>query len=182
MSGPQTTSGGNESCRYWAFISYSSKDKKWARWLHRKIETYGIPAQLVSHPTPVGHPAPKRFHPLFHDRAELPASSDLGAAIEDALQASRYLIVICSPNAAQSKWVNKEIRTFQEFHGQRRILAMIVDGEPNSGGAKECFPPAIRAIEPIAADARPEADGKRDAKLKLLAGMLGVTFDALRTT
>lgn len=30
--------------RYWAFISYSSKDKQWGRWLHRAIETYGIPA------------------------------------------------------------------------------------------------------------------------------------------
>ena len=33
--------------RYWAFISYSSRDKSWARWLHRAIETYGIPAQLI---------------------------------------------------------------------------------------------------------------------------------------
>ena len=51
--------------QYWAFISYSSRDKAWGRWLHRAIETYGIPAQLVSHPTPAGHPAAKRCRPYF---------------------------------------------------------------------------------------------------------------------
>src|SRR5438128_5121839 len=96
-----------EDYRYWAFISYSSKDAAWARWLHRAIETYGIPAQLVSHHTPVGEPAPKRFHPLFRDRDELPASTDLGAQVKNALRASRFLIVVCSPTAAQSRWVNK---------------------------------------------------------------------------
>ena len=180
MNKTQKVSEADGSFRYWAFISYSTKDKKWARWLHRSIETYGIPTQLVSHPTPAGHPAPKRFHPLFHDRAELPASADLGAVIEEALHASRYLIVVCSPNAAKSRWVNKEIETFQKLHRHGRILAIIVDGEPNHGGEEGCFPPALRSTEPIAADARPEADGKNNARLKLLAGMLGVSFDALK--
>lgn len=166
--------------RYWAFISYSNKDKKWALWVHRAIETYGIPAQFVNHPTPVGHLAPKRFHPLFRDRAELPAASSLGPQIAEALRASRYLIVICSPHAARSPWVNKEIITFQQFERHERILALIVDGEPNTGDARECFPEALQREEPLAADARPMADGKSNAKLKLLAGMLGVNFDALR--
>ncbi|MCJ7533612.1 MAG: toll/interleukin-1 receptor domain-containing protein [Anaerolineales bacterium] len=168
------------SYRYWAFISYSSKDKSWARWLHRAIETYGIPARLVHHPTPAGDPAPKRFWPLFHDRAELPASANLGAEIEDALRASRYLIVICSPHAARSMWVNQEVETFQRLDRSGRVLAVIVDGEPNAGDERECFPPALRTAEPAAADARPDRDGKGDAKLKLLAGMLGLGFDALK--
>ena len=78
--------------RYWAFISYSSRDRAWARWLHHAIETYGIPAQLVSHPTPIGHPAPKRFQPLFRDRDELPASADLSMQIDAALRVSNRLI------------------------------------------------------------------------------------------
>jgi tetratricopeptide (TPR) repeat protein len=166
--------------RYWAFISYSSRDKKWARWLHRAIETYGIPAQFVSHPTPAGQPAPKRFQPLFRDRDELAAASALGPQIEESLRSSRYLIVICSPHAAQSQWVNKEVATFQQLERHERILALIVDGEPNAGDGRECFPEALRSLEPLAADARPESDGKANAKLKLLAGMLGVSFDALR--
>ena len=169
-----------EDYRYWAFISYSSKDAKWGRWLHRAIETYGIPAQLTGKPTPTGHASPKRFHPLFRDRDELAASSDLGAQIEAALRTSRYLIVICSPNAAHSEWVNKEITTFQSMGRQGRILAIIVDGEPNAADDRECFPPALSTFEPTAADARPVGDGRENAKLKLLAGMLGVGFDALK--
>jgi eukaryotic-like serine/threonine-protein kinase len=167
-------------CVYWAFISYSSKDVKWARWLHRAVETYGIPAQFVSHPTPAGQPAPKRFRPLFRDRDELPAAAALGPQIEASLRASRYLIVVCSPNAARSPWVNKEILTFQQLGRGDRILALIVDGEPHAGDGRECFPETLRPLEPLAADARPEGDGKTNAKLKLLAGMLGVSFDALR--
>ena len=62
--------------------------------------------------TPVGENAPKRFFPIFCDREELSVSSDLGLEIENALKVSRYLIIICSPNSARSKWVNKEIETF----------------------------------------------------------------------
>ena len=36
------------------------------------------------------------------------------------------------------------------------------------------------APEPIAADAREDKDGKVNAKLKLIAGVLGVDFDALK--
>jgi len=166
--------------RYWAFISYSSKDAAWARWLHRAVETYGIPAHLVGHPSPTGESVPKRFQPVFRDRDELPASADLGAQIEQALRASRNLIVICSRRAAQSKWVSKEISTFRDLGRREHVFAFIVDGEPNAGDESECFPPALRELEPIAADARPTADGRTNAKLKLLAGMLGVSFDALK--
>jgi tetratricopeptide (TPR) repeat protein len=166
--------------RYWAFISYASEDKSWARWLQRAIESYGIPARLIDHELPTGEPVPKRFKPLFRDRSELPAAADLGGQIEVALRASRYLIVVCSPAAARSRWVEKEVATFQALQPPGRVLTLIVDGEPDSGDARECFPASLRAGEPLAADAREQGDGKRDALLKLLAGMLGVGFDALK--
>ena len=170
----------NTEYRYWAFISYSKHDAQWARWLHRSIETYGIPAQFLSHTTPSGEPAPRRLRPIFRDREELPASADLAKQIFQALSASRFLIIICSPNAARSEWVNKEIELFRRLGRSDRVLAVIVDGEPHSGDARECFPPELTQLDPIAADARPEGDGKSDAKLKLLAGMLGVGLDALK--
>jgi len=174
------TDSAQESFRYWAFISYSSKDTKFSRWLHRFIESYGIPVQFISHPTPSGAPAPRRFKPLFYDRWELPASADLGAEIENALRASRYLIVVCSQNAAHSQWVNKEIETFKRLRDQKHVLAVIAGSEPRDRQVGECFPPALRSPEPVAADARPDFDGKTNALLKLLAGMLGVSFDALK--
>jgi len=179
-SGDRDTSQARIDCKYWAFISYSSRDAAWGRWLHRAIESYGIPAQLIDHPMPSGHLAPKRFHPLFRDRDELPASSDLGTRIEQALRASHYLIVVCSPDAARSRWVGKEIEYFTGLGRQDQVLAVIVEGEPDADEERECFPPQLRKFEPIAADARPGGDGKTNAKLKLLAGMLGVSFDALK--
>ena len=105
--------------------------------------------------------------------------------------------MICSPQAAKSRWVNEEIIAFKRLGREDRIFCLIVDGEPNAtdlpGRAEEeCFPPALRfrlgadgqlseiRTEPIAADAREGKDGRRSAKLKLIAGVLGVGYDALR--
>jgi tetratricopeptide (TPR) repeat protein len=135
--------------------------------------------------------------PVFRDRDELPTASNLGDAINDALAGSAFLIVICSPDAARSRWVEQEIRTFKQLHGEDRILCLIVDGEPNAGDKPEhrqieCFPAALRfrmgadgeltqdRTEPIAADVRAGNDTKADAKLKLAAGLLGVGFDDLK--
>lgn len=47
---------------------------------------------------------------VFLDESSLPANSALDPAIEEALAASRYLIVFLSPQAASSRWVTQEIR------------------------------------------------------------------------
>src|ERR1700756_1863162 len=100
--------------RYWAFLSYSHTDKKWGDWLHKALE-------------------------IFRDREELPVSADLGSNINEALKESRYLIVICSPRSAQSRWVGEEIKTFKRLGREDRILALIVDGEPNASDGKPGF-------------------------------------------
>jgi WD40 repeat protein len=179
------------SFRYWAFISYSHADEAWAKWLHRQLETYRVPRRLVGSEGPVGA-RPRRLMPVFRDRDELSSSSELGRVIDAALQESRFLIVICSPNAARSLWVDAEIRRFKALGRERQVLAMVVEGQPNaSDAALECFPLALRRrldasgevtdipCEPIAADARPFADHKHGAKLKLIAGLLGVGYDDL---
>ena len=182
--------------RYWAFISYSHADKQWGDWLHHSLETYRVPKRLVGKPSRDGH-VPKRVFPVFRDREELPGSSNLGDNITSALAASRYLIVICSPRSAASRWVNEEIKTFKAMGREDRVLCLIVDGEPNATskpelGLLECFPEAVRfrvgpdrqvtdePTEPIAADARPGKDGKANARLKLLSGVLGVAYDELK--
>lgn len=130
--------------KYFAFISYSHRDKKWGGWLHKTLETYKIPKRLHEH-SPDGQALPKRLFPVFRDREELPTSASLGAQITDALARSRSLIVICSPHAAQSIWINEEIKTFKAMGRENRILSLIVDGEPNAGDkpeddVAECFP------------------------------------------
>jgi len=176
--------------RYSAFISYSHANQAVARWLHRALEGYRLPRSLRGTESPFG-PVPKRLPPVFRDRDELPASGDLGEELRAALAASRFQIVICTPRSAASKWVNEEILSFKRVHGEYRTLALIAEGEPYSGGAQECFPPALRfklapdgslsdtPAEPIAADIRPGKDGKRLALLKLVAGISGVQLASL---
>jgi hypothetical protein len=181
--------------RYWAFISYSSRDAGIARRLHRRLEQYHVPRDLVGRP---GRDAaiPRRVFPIFRDRDELPLSSDLGSSIGDALRASRYLIVLCSPHSARSRWVNEEIRQFKALGREDRILAVIVDGEPNASDSAEsadveCFAPALRfaidpdgtqttrRVEPIGGDLRKGGDGWTAVVMKAVAGMTGVGLDAL---
>ena len=180
---------------YRAFISYSHRDKAWADWLHKALEAWRVPSRLIG--TQAAHGViPRSLQPIFRDREELASATDLGEEITDALERSECLIVICSPAAAASRWVNEEVLAFKRMGRGGRILCLIVDGEPNASdlpdpAAEECFCPALRfaldatgklsekRAEPIAADVRPGHDSKLAAKLRLIAGMLGVGFDAL---
>jgi tetratricopeptide (TPR) repeat protein len=168
-----------ESGRYRAFLSYSHKDAAAARRLHRRLESYRMPRRLVGAETDLG-PVPARLGPIFRDREELPAAADLSTSVRKALARSDALIVLCSPAAAASLWVQREIETFRALHPDRPIFAAIVRGEP-----ADCFPPGLRAgpggasVEPLATDLRPGGDGPRLALLKLVAGISGVALDAL---
>jgi tetratricopeptide (TPR) repeat protein len=187
---------GRTDSQYRAFISYSHADRRTVDWLHGALEGYRIPSKLVGELTPLG-PVPARLGKLFRDRDELPAAGDLSAELKAALKRSMFLIVVCSPAAAQSKWVNEEVRQFKLLHGHKRgdgtarVLALIADGDPADPGGAACFPPALKfhvlpdgsisddPAEPIAADIRPGGDGKKLAKLKLVAGLTGLPLDAL---
>ncbi|MEI6107902.1 MAG: TIR domain-containing protein [Opitutae bacterium] len=181
--------------KYWAFISYSHQDERAAKALQRALETYRLPRLLVGTHTAAGE-VPPAVTPVFRDRDELQAGTDLQQLVRVALAQSRYLIVLCSPAAAQSAWVNQEIIEFKKLHGESRVLAVIAAGKPFAShvagqGHEECFPAALRsaltpdgtaggvALEPIAADLRPQGDGVRRAALKLIAGMVGVGADQL---
>ncbi|MEL7487659.1 MAG: toll/interleukin-1 receptor domain-containing protein, partial [Pseudomonadota bacterium] len=178
---------GQKNRQYTAFISYSHSDEASASWLHRALETFSAPNGVA---VPEGLPVrDRRLAPIFRDREELSSSHDLSESIRSAIEASHALIVICSPAAAASRWVNEEIKLFKRLHGEERILALIVDGE--DGGPVPFFPEALLQRlgpdgeiiddrgEPLAADIRPGKDGKRHAKLKLAAGLLDVGLDTL---
>ncbi len=176
---------------YRAFISYSHADSAWARWLHRRVENYRLPSRLRGTRGEFGL-LPDRLGPIFRDREDLSSAGELGPRIQQALADSEALIVLCSPAAALSPWVNNEVLQFKRLGRGKRIFALIVSGEPNTGDARECFPPALRfdlddegglgtcPAEPVAADVRADKDGKTLARLKLLSGMLGLPLDTLR--
>ena len=175
---------------YRAFLSYSHRDTAWGKWLHSALESYRIDKDLVGRQTPAGL-VPKTLRPIFRDREDFSAGHSLTEQTLAALEASQFLIVLCSPNAAKSKYVNEEVRRFKALGRADRVIPLIVEGEPGDA-ERECFPPALRfklgldgaltdeREEPIAADARPQGDGKGIALQKLVAGLLGVSFDDVR--
>jgi tetratricopeptide (TPR) repeat protein len=172
--------------KYYAFVSYSSQDKRWGRWLHGQLENYVIPRKVRALAAEQGRELPKRLRPCFRDRDELAGAADLGEKIGQALRETRYLVVLCSKRSARSEWVNKEIEDFRALDPENkdRILALILDGVPNATSnpavddAEECFPPALRLpLEPLAGDLRPEGDGRERGFIKILAGITGMDFD-----
>lgn len=173
----------NNNYKYRAYISYSHRNERWARWLHRALESYRVPRKLVGTTTVRGK-VPARIRPVFRDRDDLSSAADLGHTVRQALADAENLIVVCSPDSSASSWVNEEIRQFAAIGRHKQIFCVIVDGQPAGPGTDAtCFPAALAEIglqEPLAADVRKWADGKRLAKLKLVAGMLGLPLDQLR--
>ncbi|MEO8547481.1 MAG: toll/interleukin-1 receptor domain-containing protein [Sphingomicrobium sp.] len=194
-SGPDSRPARAHSLKYYAFLSYSHADEATADWLHEALERFRTPSALAGRLTDNGV-IPRRLTPVFRDRHELPASADLADGIRDALDGSRFLIVLCSPTAAASHWVNAEIDMFKRHRPDGCVLVAILDGKPFASEipgreAEECFPPALRhrydrrgrptarRAEPLAADLRDDHDGRRLGLLKLVAGMLGVGLDEI---
>lgn len=181
--------GTTTSVKYRAFLSYSHRDRAWGQWLHTELERYRIDKELVGRETSVG-PVPKTLRPIFRDREDFSAGHSLSAQTIAVLNQSQFLIVLCSPNAARSQYVNEEIRHFKALGRSDRIIPVIIDGEPGDL-SRECFPAALRIKagldgafsgdqeEPIAADARSRGDGKKLATQKVVAGLLGLGLDEI---
>jgi tetratricopeptide (TPR) repeat protein len=190
--------------RYWAFLSYAHQDNvverstghrncvRWAEWLHQQLETYRLPKAFHDIQTPTEERMPTRFFPIFQDDKDLTVGSDLDIRVKDALEASRYLIVIASPRSAASPWVDREVSYFKSMGRRDRILVLIIDGEPTASRRAhtarsdqvECFCPGLRfqigadgrpdesrpdSHEPIAGDVRIRIEGQlREVNLKHL--------------
>ena len=156
---------------YFAFISYKSEDVEWATWLQHELEHYHLPASFNGRTD-----VPQELRPVFRDIDELSAGN-LPEQIKQALANSLNLIVICSPQAAESPWVNQEVETFISLGKTGRIFPFIVEGNSPS----EYFPPALLMLpkdeERLGGDVSKK--GRDAAFVKVVAGMLGVGFDSL---
>ena len=126
----------------YAFISYKREDEKWAEWLQRKLEGYKLPTILKK----TNPSLPRHLRPIFRDKTDL-GGGILSDELEKQLQSSEFLIVICSPHASRSEWVNKEIQVFIDEGRLGNIIPFIVEGLPHAGSAvEECFPQALKNI------------------------------------
>lgn len=180
---------GEETYRYWAFLSYSHQDGRWARWLHRQLETARIDKDLIGRDTSRGA-VPRSLRPIFLDRQDFAAGPQLGDQTSAALEASRALIVVCSPAAAKSSYVNEEVHLFKTNRRGRPIIPFIVGGEPGTTDQNP-FPRSLEfqvgsdgqiseeVEEVLGADARKDRDGKALALAKVVAGLLGLDTDEI---
>jgi hypothetical protein len=173
---------------YKAFISYSHTDEAWAKRLQIGLETFHIDKRLRGFPTKVG-PIPATLRPIFRDRSDLTVSESLTGELRAALKASQFMIVVCSPAAATSKYVEEEIRYFRGLGRGDKILPVIVGGDHDDAVGN--FPAALLELgpgaegadaakhEPLAADARKDGDGWKNAQLKLVGGLLGLPLGVI---
>lgn len=171
------------------FISYNHKDVKWAQWLQKKLEWYRLPTEAHNELS-----ESRYIRPVFRDRDTL-TSGVLNDELRKHLEASKYLVVLCSPNSAKSEWVSDEIKAFIEMGRLDKIVPFIVDGNPQDYSRAditqplmgECFPLALRKWNMEHPDKNllgiaVTDDGKTDrqkAFVRLVAHLLGVEFDSL---
>lgn len=109
----------NSDAEFDAFLSHSSADRRCVARIQSFLEAYRFGD-------------PKRRVKVFRDYSDLPAG-ELFHEIEQALAASRFLVVVSSPAAAESRWVDKEIRAFDTIHDDSsRISVAVLDGPINT--------------------------------------------------
>lgn len=172
-----------EHFKYFAFISYSSKDTAWGKRLQKKLEHYRMPATLCNEHgwsrTPI--------KPVFFAPTDIQPGG-LTEELQERLKASKNLIVICSPNSAQSEWVGKEIEFFHSLGRTKNIHFFIVNGSPHSGNPEtECFSPIVNQLglpEILGANIHEKVYrqpwlNRERAFVQLISKLLGVEFDTI---
>ncbi len=103
---------------YDAFISYShAADDRLAPALQRGLQRFAKPWYR------------RRALRVFRDDASLSADPGLWSSIARALDGSRHLILLASPQSAQSPWVGQEAEYWREQKEPERILIVLTSGE-----------------------------------------------------
>jgi len=159
---------------YFAFISYKREDERWAKWLQHRLERYHLPSVIRKSEGDF----PKSLRPIFRDKTDL-GTGVLKESLTQGLQHSKFLIVICSPASAKSQWVGQEISAFIERGKERHIIPFVVDGSLDYNDSNCCLHPALQRIgdELLCVDVREV--GKERAFVRVVSGLLNVSFDEL---
>ena len=157
---------------YDGFISYrhNKRDTDVAIEIQHSLEHFHIPKVIRE------RYQKERFERIFRDEEELNTGADLAEKIEDALNNSDYLIIICSNEYTKSKWCLLEVETFLKNHDIDHVLCVLSEGEPPA-----IFPEVLlKKGEPLACDYRMDFKEARRSQLpKLASTMIGCTYDEL---
>lgn len=160
----------------YAFISYSHRDIKIARWLQKRLEHFRLPSEIHNEI----EAEEKYLRPIFRDESDL-SVGNLSDMLEENLKKSKFLILICSEHSATSEWVSKETEIFVNLGRLKQIIPIIVSDNESSG--TELFPNYLRNIF----ETSPEkellgvtlSEGKEKALNRVVSRMLDISFDSI---
>lgn len=180
----------NANYKYYAFISYSHEDSSIAEKIQKKLTEYKLPS-VIQKENPL---LPTNVRPIFRDVTNL-TTGELDGTLKNALERSKFLIVLCSPNSAcpndeNKHWVNSEVEHFISLGRLEYIIPVIVDGEPHSKTPEnECFCPSLLNLpegrELLGIDLRKTEDAFKNKEkqkkgiIHIVAKMLGMDIDEL---
>lgn len=129
--------------RYDAFLSYShAPEPRLAAVLQTGIERFAVPWYR------------RRALRIFRDNASLSANPHLWSSIEQAMSTSRWFILMASPGAASSTWVNRETAFWCAHQSPDRMLVVLTDGEIGwddvrndfDWGVTTALPPSLKGV------------------------------------
>src|SRR4051812_4062904 len=66
---------------------------------------------------------------VFRDQTVLSANPGLWSSIAEAIDDSRFFLMLASPEAAASPWVTREVEHWRAKRGAEGLLILLTDGE-----------------------------------------------------
>ncbi|MDE6311432.1 MAG: TIR domain-containing protein [Muribaculaceae bacterium] len=164
--------------KYFAFISYSHSDMRFARWLQGKLEGYKLPTRPVRVNNEIKHGC-RYLQPVFRDQTDM-NSGVLDEELQKNLESSKYLVLLCSKSSAASTWVNGEVQSFIDMGRFANIIPVLI---PSPGVPEtELFPAALREYSRMHGKELRGiniAEGREKAFIQVVTRMLGLDFDEL---
>lgn len=114
--------------RYDAFLSYShATDGRLAPALEKGLQRFAKPWYRM------------RALRIFRDETGLSANPHLWSSIAEALDESQHFVLLASPEAAQSPWVEREVEHWCAGKSPASILIAVTDGEAHWDAASRDF-------------------------------------------
>ena len=152
-----------------AFLSYSHSDAKLAKRISRRLRRYRPPRKSK---------AAGRSLEIFRDEEQLTAAADLQKILEENVCKSERLVLLASPDAAASSYVELESQAFLDRWGKQAVSVVLCRGE-----IAEAVPPSIAGVAKKLLYIDLRKPGRRNFRLetlRLIAALFKVKYSELR--